>query len=385
MPRIHLDHASFTPLDPEVRRTIISCLEEESENASGYRASGVRAREVVDSARAAVASLVHASPEEIVLTASASEANNLALKGIALRAGGRRHIVSVRTEHLSVLHPLRTLERQGFRVSLLEVDGSGLVDPEDVRRAIGPETCLVSVAHANGEIGTVQALEEVCRVAHEAGVLLHTDAAMSAGRVPLPQGPHRPDLLSLTASLFHGPQGVGALLIRKGVPIAPLIEGGTQEGGLRAGTQPVATIAGLATAARLAAERLGSSAERASLLASRLRSALLSRIESLVMTGHEKARLPGHLSLCVGGVEAEALVQTLEQEGVEAATGSACATEIGKPSHVLLAIGVDPVLARGAVVFCFGEASREDDPEAAAPTIETAIRRLRRLSPLAPS
>jgi cysteine desulfurase len=363
---------------------MIACLEEGPEDPSSPLEAGRRAREVVETARASVASLVRARPQEIVFTSSATEANNLALKGVARRAGDRRrHIVSATTEHVSILHPLRTLQKHGFRVRLLDVDRSGLVDPEDVRRAIEPETCLVTIAHANGEIGTIQPLEEICRLAHERGVPVHTDAAMSAGRLPMPQGPHTPDLLSLTASQLHGPQGAGALMVREGVRIAPLIEGGTQEGGLRAGTEPVAAIAGLGTAARLAAERLGHREERGRLLARRFAGSLLDHVENVVMTGHRTSRLPGHLSLCVRGLEAEALIRALDQDGIEAATGSACTTEIGKPSHVLLAIGIDPVLARGALVLSFGEASRDDDPEVALPILKEAIRRLRALSPLA--
>ncbi len=384
MRRIYLDHASTTPVVAEVLRAMLPYLGERFGNASSPHGRGAAAREAVEEARASVAALLGAAPEEIVFTGSASEANNLALKGLALARTIRDgHIVASATEHISVLHPLRTLERNGFRVTLLRVDRHGTVHPDELEKALTPDTLLASVAHASGEIGTVQPLAEICRAAHQRGVPVHCDAAMTAGSLPWPGGPDQPDLVTLTPHTFYGPQGVGALRVRRGLRLAPLVEGGSQEGGLRAGTEPLASLVGFGAAARLARTAMERRARRANVLAGRLRAILEGRIEGALPTGHPTHRIPGHLSLCLRGVEAEALLQALDAEGVEAASGSACTTEARKPSHVLEAIGVDPVLARGALTLAFGEMSREDDVEAVGAILPRVVGRLRELSPLA--
>src|SRR6267143_2704291 len=251
--RIYLDHASTTPVAPEVLEAMLPHLGARFGNASGLHARGLAAREAVEQARASVAALLQACPEEVLFTASSTESNNLALKGMALAAGrSRGHLVAAATEHISILHPLRSLERLGFAVTLAPVDRHGLVDPDDLRAALRDDTILVSVAHASGEIGTVQAIENLCGVAHARGVPFHTDATLTAGTLPWPSGPDVPDLVTLTAHQFYGPQGIGALRVRPGLRLAPLIEGGTQEGGLRAGTEPLAALVGFGAAARLA-------------------------------------------------------------------------------------------------------------------------------------
>jgi cysteine desulfurase len=384
MRRIYLDHASTTPVAAEVLQAMLPYLGERFGNASSPHGRGAAAREAIEEARASVAALLGADPEEIVFTGSGSEANNLALKGLALARGARDgHLVASATEHISVLHPLRTLERSGFRVTLLPVDRHGVLDPDDLAKALTPDTLLASVAHASGEIGTVQPLPEICRVAHRRGVPVHCDAAMTAGILPWPGGQDQPDLVTVAPQAFYGPQGVGALRVRRGLRLAPLVEGGTQEGGLRAGTEPVASLVGFGTAARLAHAFMERRARKAAALAGGLRALLADRLKGGVPTGHPTRRIPGHLSLCVEGVEAEALLQALDAEGVEAASGSACTTEARKPSHVLEAIGVDPVLARGALTLAFGELSRDDDVEAVGAILPRVVGRLRELSPLA--
>ncbi len=382
MHRIYLDHASTTPPDPEVREAMRPFLEDRFANPSSPHGRGAAARRAIDEAREAIAGLLGYPAGEIVFTGSATEANNLALKGVALASAGRRHLVAPATEHSSILHPLRTLERQGFRVTLLPVDRDGLIDADDLRAALARDTLLVSAGHASGEIGTLQPLAEICRVAHGRDLPVHADATLTAGLLPWADGEDRPDLVTLTGHLMYGPQGVGALRVRQGIRIAPLIEGGVQEGGLRAGTEAVASIVGFGVAARRAAAEMGRRAARASSLAGRLRRILLERVEGMVPTGHPSSRLPGHLSVCVRGLEAEALLQALDDAGIEAASGSPCTTGARKASHVLEAIGVDPVLARGALVLSFGEANREDDPEAAGTILAEQIARLRALSPL---
>src|SRR2546422_829201 len=257
-----------------------------------------------------------------------------------------------------------------------------MLDPDDLRRALDDDTLIVSVAHASAEIGTLQPLTELCRVAHAGGVPLHCDATLTAGALPWPQAPDAPDLVTVSAHLLYGPQGIAALRVREGIRLAPLIEGGTQEGGLRAGTEALAAVAGFGAAARLALSEMDARSARAAALATRLRRALAGRLDGLEPTGHPERRVPGHVSLCVRGVEAEAMVRGLDSEGVEAASGSACTTAVHKPSHVLEAIGMDPMTARGALTLSFGETNRESDPDRVAEALARVVERLRALSPL---
>jgi cysteine desulfurase len=380
---IYADHASTTPVAAEVLEAMLPYLGERFGNASSLHARGQRAREAVERARGSVALLLKVPSDEVLFTSSASESNNLALKGIARAAGkGRGSILATATEHISVLHPLRTLGRQGFRVRLLPVDRHGLLDPDDLRRALHDETLIVSVAHASAEIGTLQPLSDLCRVAHARGVPLHCDATLTAGALPWPRAPDAPDLVTVAAHLLYGPQGIAALRVRAGIRLAPLIEGGTQEGGMRAGTEPIAAVAGFGAAARLALSEMDGRNARATALAARLRSALGGRLDGLEPTGHPERRIPGHVSLCVRGADAEAMLRGLDSEGIEAASGSACTTAVRKPSHVLEAIGLDPITARGALTFSFGETNRESDPDRVAAALVRVVARLRALSPL---
>jgi cysteine desulfurase len=383
MRRIYVDHATTTPIAPEVRAAMRPFLEEEFGRPGTFHLRETRARQAVEAAREQVASLLSVPAEEILFTASATEANNLALKGLVLAAGTRRgRILAAATEHISVLHPLRTLEKWGHPVSLLPVDRHGLLDPGILRSALTDDTLLVSVAHASAEIGTLQPIEEIGRIVHARGAVLHCDATLTAGALPAPRGPDRPDLISLTSHLFYGPKGAGALCVRRGLRLLPLIEGGTQEGGLRAGTEAVAAIAGFGAAADLAAREMVRRADHAAGLAGTMK-LILERLPGVILTGHPEARVPGHLSLCVRNIEAESLLGALDDLGIEAASGSACTTGAQKPSHVLQAIGIDAVLARGALTLAFGEENREGDPAIVAAALRAAVGRLRALSPLA--
>ncbi|MGH9750394.1 MAG: cysteine desulfurase family protein [Candidatus Polarisedimenticolia bacterium] len=381
--RVYADHASTTPPAPEVLEAMLPFLGARFGNPGSLHSRGSAACRAVDEARARVAALIGCSPHEIVFTGSATESNNLAVKGTALAApSDRRLILAAATEHISVLHPIRSLERQGFRFRLLPVDRQGLLDPAVLERALSPEVLLVSVAHASAEIGTLQPMTELCRIAHRASVPLHCDATATVGLAPPPAGGDAPDLISFAPHLFYGPQGIGALRVREGLRLAPLIEGGTQEGGLRAGTESLAAIAGFGAAARLAAAARRARSVRAAGLAGRLRNRLQRELSGAAFTGHPERRIPGHLSLCVPGAEAEALLEALDEAGIEAASGSPCTTAVRKPSHVLEAMGLDPVVARGALVFSFGETSGDHDPDRVAEALVPAVDRLRRLSPL---
>ncbi len=384
MERIYLDHLTTTPPGPDVIRAMLPYLGERFANAASPTRRGAGARAAIDSARGAVARLVHAPPEEIVFISSATEANNLALKGIALAPPARRgRILAAATEHISVLHPSRSLERHGFGLTLLGVGRDGRVDPASLDRAMTEDTILVSIAHASGEIGTLQPIEDLVRIARARGVPFHCDASVTAGLVPWPRS-GGPDLVTISSQRLGGPQGVAALRVRKGLRLAPLIEGGTQEGGLRAGTEPVPLVVGFGAAARSALDGMAPPRARLEDWTRRLRRDLESRIAGAVFTGHPTARVPGHLSLCLKGVDSEALLRSLDEEGVEVASGSPCATEAFKTSHVLEAIGIDPVSARGALVLSFGALSREDDPERAAAILSRVVDRLRALSPIGP-
>jgi cysteine desulfurase len=380
--RIYFDHSSTTPVAPEVLEAMLPFFGARFGVSSSLHGRGLTSRRAIDEARAEVAGLLAVPADEILLTSSATESNNLALKGMAAASGpGGGHLIGLETEHIATLHPLRTLEKQGFRVTLLPVDRHGEVDPDDLARALRDDTILVSVAHASGEIGTVQPIEELCRVARSRGVPFHCDATLTAGTPAWPQTADGPDLVTLTSHLLYGPQGIAALRVRKGLRLLPLIEGGTQEGGLRAGTEPLAAVVGFGAAARLASKGMGRRDARARDLAGRLRRALAERLDGLVWTGHSDRRLPGHVSFCILGAEAEAVLQALDEAGIEAASGSACTTGARKPSHVLQAIGIDPVTARGAITFSAGDLNRDGDPELAAAALEEVVSRLRSLSP----
>lgn len=381
--RIYLDHVSTTPVAPEVLEAMLPFFGALFGVATSLHARGAESRQAIDAARASVAGLLAAPADEILFTSSATESNNLALKGIAAASGrGGGHLIALQTDHIATLHPLRTLERQGFRVTLLPVDRQGLVDPDDLARALRDDTILVSFGHASGEIGTVQPLAELCGVARSRGIPIHCDAALTAGTPAWPGVADGPDLVTLSSHLLYGPQGIAALRVRHGVRLLPLIEGGTQEGGLRAGAEPLAAVVGFGAAARLAAQRMDRREARARELAGRLRRAVGERLDGLVWTGHADRRLPGHVSLCVPGAEAEAVLLALDAEGIEAASGSACTTGAGKPSHVLQAIGLDPVTARGGITLSAGEMNRDGDPEVSAAALASVVSRLRSLSPL---
>jgi len=383
MRRIYLDNATTTRPDPRVRSAMLPYLGLGFGSPSALHARGRAAREAIEAARASVARLVQAPPEEILFTSSATEANNLALKGLALASRPGR-LLAAATEHISVLHPLQRLARGGYELVLLPVDPFGRIDLDRLRKELARGAVLLTVAHASAEIGTLQPLAEVAHLARTAGIPFHCDAAASAGFRVAGRALGDPDLLTLTPHLFHGPQGVAALRLRAGTRLQPLVEGGAQEGGLRAGTEPLAAIVGFGVAADLArsegARRGAGATERARDLLRRLETTL----PGLRLTGHPVDRLPGHLSLCVADVDAEALLRALDDEGIEAASGSACSSIVGKTSHVLEAVGVDAQLARGALTFMFGPGNRDGDAARTALALARAAQRLRALSPLVP-
>jgi len=352
---VYLDYASTTPLDPRVAEAMQPFFGERFGNPSSVHAFGQSARQAVDAARETLARAVGArDPEEIVFTSGATEADNFALIGAAYAGEARgRHLVVSAVEHHAVLEPARFLESRGFELTVVPVDGMGRVDPDAVRRAIRPQTVLVSVMHSNNEIGTLQPVAEIGRITREAGVILHCDAAQSLGIVPVDVQTLGVDLLSLSAHKRYGPKGVGALYIRKGTPLVRLIHGGAQEGNRRAGTLNVPGIVGFAAAVRLALDEMEAEAARLRALRDRMIAGLLA-LDGARLNGHPTERLPGNVNVSFRGADSESLLLALDLQGVAASSGSACTSGTLEPSHVLAAIGLDAETAAGTLRFSLG-------------------------------
>jgi cysteine desulfurase len=410
-PGVYLDHNATTPLAPEVIDVLVRHVGTFGNPSSQHRA-GEEARELVDWARARVAGLVNAAPEEIVFTGSGSEADNLAVKGVAFGPSPRRgqgkprgfcpltraafrlwdrllarlrgpvHVITSQIEHSAVLASCRFLEQLGHRVSYVPVGGGGRVDPDEVRRHLRPDTRLISVMHANNEIGVLQPVEEIAAVAREAGVLFHTDACQTAGKVPIDLARLPADLVALSAQKLYGPKGVGALVVRGGAALEPVIHGGGQEHGLRAGTENVLGILGLGKACELAARAPGAECDRQRGLRDRLLQGLLA-LGDVRVNGDVRFLLPGTLNVSFRDVRGDALATALALEGIAVSTGSAC--HAGKHSHVLQALGLGADWLHGAVRFSLGRGTTEEEIDRVLEVVPRLVARLRRGSPLAPA
>ncbi len=383
MKRVYLDHIAATPLDLGVREAMLPYLGENFGNPQSLHSVGQSALEAVEDARSKVAALVGAGEGEIFFTSSGSEANNFAIKGMSLaRRDKGNHIVLSAIEHQSVLHAAKSLEKLGFSTSLVPVDSHGLVNPEEVRRAIKKETVLVSIILASSEVGTVEPLAEISQVCRSAGVPLHTDAVAAVGTIPVDVRALDVDMLSLAADQFYGPKGSGALFIKKGTRILPLIDGGIQEGGRRAGTENVAGIVGMGRAADVARKKLIERQAKMQSLRDRLIDSLLEKVDHVILTGHREARLPHHASFCVEFIEGEAMLLNLDMKGIAASSGSACTSRALKASHVLLAMGIDHALAQGSLVFSLIETTTAEDIDYLVEVFPPIIEKLRKMSPL---
>jgi cysteine desulfurase len=385
MRKVYFDHAATTPVHPKVVEAMLPYLKEQFGNPLSLHSFGEGPREAVEEARAKVAGLIGARPNEIYFTASGSEANNMAVKGIALmnRQKGRHMVVSA-IEHQSVLNSTQTLEKLGFEVTQVPVDQHGLVDPDDVVAAIRDDTTLVSVMHANNEIGTIEPVAEIARAVKEKRkrIAFHTDAVATVGTLPVDVNELGVDLLSLAGSQFYGPKGAGALFIRRGTRIIPLIDGGIQERGRRAGTENVPAIVGLGVAAELAQKSLAERAEKLVPLRDRLIERLTSEMDRVYLTGHPTKRLPGHVSVCIEFIEGESMLLMLNMQGVAASSGSTCTSRALKASHVLMAIGLEAALAQGSLVFTLGESNTIEDVDYVTEVLPPIVERLRQMSPL---
>ena len=383
MKKCYFDHVATNPVHPDVLEAMMPYFKEEFGNPLSIYEYGVNAKNAMETAREKVAALVNSKPAEIIFTASGAEANNFALRGIALaKQNEGKHIVVSRMEHHSILNSARFLEKSGFVVTYLPVDRQGVVDPETLKKAITKETILISVTHASSEVGTIQPLKEIVKIARENNILIHTDAVAAVGNIPVDVKDLGVDLLTMAAHQFYGPKGAGALFIKQGTRIVPLIYGGIQETGRRAGTENVPAIVGMGTAAELAKKELQSRMDYLLPLRERIISAM-SGVKNVFLTGHKENRLPGHVSFCVEFIEGEAMLLLLASKGIYSASGSACSSKALKASPVLLSMGVPAGLAQGSIVFSLGTGNTPEDIDYLLEEFPAVINRLREISPFA--
>jgi cysteine desulfurase len=379
---VYLDHASTTPVHPAVRRAMEPYLQHEFGNPSSLSPLGRRAAAALDHARAQVAGVLGCHDDEIIFTGGGSESDTAALEGVALARRGARHLVTTTIEHSAVLASARHLEEHlGVDVTCVPVDARGLVDAQAVAAAIRPETCLVSVMLANNEIGTVQPVAEIARIARARGVLVHTDAVQAAGFLDLDVDRLGVDLLSLSAHKFYAPKGVGVLYVRRGTPLVPLIHGGDQERGRRAGTENVAGAVACGAALALVEAHRPATCGRLTALRDRLITGIEASVQGALLNGDRDRRLPNNASFCFRDVQGETILLELEREDVYASSGSACHAGAQEPSHVLLAIGRSPELAHTALRLTLGAPTTDADIDRALALVPAVIARLREASP----
>ena len=380
---MYMDHSATTPPAAEVAEAMRPYLESKYGNPSALYAIGRESRQGIEEARRKVAALINASPDEVYFTSGGSESDNMALRGVLqARGDGPNHIVTTRIEHHAVLETAEFLQSIGYGATFVEVDSTGLVDPADIKAAITPQTALVSVMHANNEVGTIEPISEISRICREAGVCLHTDAVQTVGNIPVDIEEMGVDMLSMSAHKLYGPKGVGAIYIRKGTRVARFIHGGEQERGMRAGTENIGGIAGLGAAAELAAAEMDAKVPRIRALRDRLADGLLGAMDKVSLNGHPDARLPNNVHVGISYIEGEAICLQLDTVGICASTGSACSSEALEPSHVLLALGVPTLEAHGSVRFSLGRGTTEEEVDYVIEQLPPIVKRLRAMSPL---
>jgi len=389
MRQIYLDHAATTPAHPEVVEVMQPYFSEKFGNASSVHSMGREARAAIEKARDSVAGLLGARSEEIVFTSGGTESNNTALFGITYANQKKgNHIITTKIEHHAILEPCQFLEKQGFTVTYLPVDKDGLVNPADVAKAMTDKTILVSIMHANNEVGTIQPIEEIAKiVARVKGqgsrtIYFHTDAVQTVGAIPVNVDELGVDLLSLSAHKFYGPKGVGAIYIRKGTKLVPFMRGGAQERHRRASTENVPAIVGLGVAADLAKKELDSRQKHLISLREKLSQGLLAKIPEVSLNGHPTKRLPKNVNISVKYIEGESMLLNLDMEGIAASTGSACSSGSLEPSHVLIAMGLSPEVAHGSIRFTFGRLNTEADVDKVLEVFPKIVEKLRAMSPL---
>lgn len=380
---VYLDHSATTPVDQRVVEAMLPFFSMDFGNPNSLHAWGRKARQAVNQARDEVSRLINAEPSEIIFTGGGSEADNIAIKGVAFAKKDKgRHIITSAIEHHAVLDTCKWLEKEGFDITILPVDESGTIRPKELRKAIRPDTILVTIHFANNEIGTVQPIEQLGNICREQGVLFHTDAVQAAGHISIDVKKLPIDLMTMAAHKMYGPKGVGALYIKKGVKIVPLIHGGGQERGLRSGTENTAGIVGFGKAAALASDRLAKDEpEKERNLRDRLIDGILEKIEDAMLTGHRTERLPFHASFCFRYIEGESLLLRLDALGIGASSGSACTSGSLEPSHVLLAIGLPHEIAHGSLRLTLGKDTSEEDIDYVLENLPKVVESLRAMSP----
>ncbi len=382
MKRIYFDNNATTPVDPEVLETMLPFFSENFGNPSSIHTPGQQARKAVEHAREQVAALLGARAGEITFTSGGTESDNLAIRGILFAdERPRKHVVTTQIEHSAVLQTCHALEERGVEVTLLAVNSEGLVNPADVRKALRPETVLISVMHANNELGCIQPIEEIGRIAAEADVYFHVDGVQSAGKIPVSVEQLGADLLAISGHKIYGPKGVGALYIRKGTHIKPILFGGKDTRVHRPGTENVAGIVGLGKAAEIAQNKLQSEGARLGALRDRLEKGLLAAIPSAQVNGAHAQRTPNTANFTFLFIEGESLVIALDLKGIACSTGAACSSGAIEPSHVMTAIGLPAEKARGSMRFSLGRMNTDEDVDFALKVIPEAVQQLRKLSP----
>lgn len=380
---VYADNAATTCIAPQVLDAMLPYLKEEYGNPSTLYKLGREAKIAIEKAREQVAQVIGAKAEEIFFTGSGTEADNMALKGVLYGPAGKgkKHLITTKIEHHAILHTAMALEKEGFQVTFLDVDKNGRVDLEELKQAITPDTALVSIMAANNEVGTIQPIEEIGKICREKGVLFHTDAVQAFGHMPLDVNKMNIDLLSLSAHKINGPKGSGALYIRRGLGLRPVIEGGGQERNRRSGTENVAGIVGLGQAAQLAMETMVEESARLKALAKKLTDGVL-QIPETILTGDPENRLPGACSFAISAIEGESLVLYLDMEGICTSTGSACSTGSLDPSHVLMAIGLSHEVSHGSLRVTLGRFNTEEEVDYIIETLPKVVEKLRSMSPV---
>jgi len=380
--RIYLDHNATTPLLPEVIDRMTGTLREEFGNPSSVHHFGQQAKAAIDEARTEVATLLSADPSEVLFTSGGTESDNIAIRGAAeaLEATGRRHLIASSIEHEAVLNTLKALAKRGWRTTLLPVDQTGIAAPDALRAALADDTALVSVMHANNEIGTIQPIAELARIAHDRGALFHTDAVQSAAKLPVSVRSLGVDMLSISAHKFYGPKGVGALWIRRGLRVLPLLTGGRQERSRRAGTENVAGIVGMGVAARIARGKMADEGTRLSALRDRLEAEILAAVPGTAVNGAREPRVPNTTNVSFDRVEAESLLIALDLEGIAVSTGSACSSGTLEPSHVLKAMGFNAHRAQNSIRFSLGASSTDAEIDRVIAVLPKMVEKLRSLT-----
>ena len=380
---IYLDHAATTPADPEVVRTMLPYFTDHFGSASTLYSIGKEARQAVDEAREKVARLIGARPDEVYFTSGGTESDNWAIVGATLANEAKgNHVITSKIEHHAVLEPCHFLEKRGFEVTYLAVDPDGLVDPDEVRRAITDRTILISVMHANNEIGTIEPVEEIGQIAREKKVLFHTDTVQTVGNIPVDVNAIGCDMLAISAHKLYGPKGIGAMYLRKGTRIQRFMQGGGQETNRRAGTHNVPSIVGLGKAAELARERMGEAIPRLTSLRDALTRGIFEEIPDVKLNGHRTKRLPNNVNVSFEGIEGESMILLLDMQGICVSSGSACTSGSLDPSHVLMALGMKHEQAHGSLRLTLGRENTEEHVRKVLEALPPIVERLRMMSPV---